>query len=129
MSTQAAVATEKPLHVRVGEALGWTDVAPCGDIMATWASGWDGCPPGTVHIIGMGKARWKIPRFDDELGGGWSATGPLIEKYGIGLYPEPYGGWTARRNFIDGAYMILREDRPLAAVCGLIIQLARAGTL
>jgi hypothetical protein len=112
----------KPLYVRVAETLGWTDGRRCGDLAAVWASGWDGLPPRAVPIIGQPEAgRQKIPRYDID----WSATGPLIEKYEIGIQPQrrsPYDTppwWIAHieRGSRTAAHL---DSTPLLAACHLI---------
>lgn len=116
---------EKPLHVRVAEALGWTECRPCGDIAAPWASGYEGRPNGEPYIIGDERAGWRrIPRFDLE----WKATGPLIEKYEITVARGRFF-WHATRwtNGIQDAYG--EAGTPLIAVCNLILALKEAGRL
>lgn len=121
---------EKPLHVLVAEALGWTDCKPCGH--AT-------CPPGfwigdAPLIGGAIRESHTMPRYDTD----WSATGPLIEKL-----PVTVGRYAS--DFMDGrlyavspslglehgpdAQMERTGDTPLAAVCNLIIALREAGRL
>ena len=89
--------SEKPLHVMVAEALG------------------------TVNSQEVPPWHFITPRYDTD----WSATGPLIEKYGISLKREP-GGWDAR---VD--YSLASDQNPtaLVAVCHLILALHAAGKL
>ena len=96
MSTEAAVGTEKPLHVRVAEALGlvvkdesrWCS----GQCIALVTIGGDlpTVREGRHHHERWlyerhdweGDSEWyPVPRYDED----WSVTGPLIEKYGIDL--------------------------------------------
>src|SRR3972149_10154355 len=105
--------TEKPLHVQVAEALGWTECQP--------SSGVDliDCV-GTSPAIGPGV---DVPRYDTD----WSATGPLIEKYGIETKPNG-AFWQA---WVDEPAMGGAEvgPTPLLAVCNLILALKAAGKL
>jgi hypothetical protein len=121
---------DKPLHVRVAEALGWRNVAPGGLLLP---DNHVGDPPG---LIG---ATTSVPWYDRE----WSATGPLIDKYKLGVEPdgnrwdaftemvhlptgrvedEPYGGAWQYEHYVTA-------DSPLKAVCLLLLELYEAGTL
>ena len=66
---------EKPLHVRVAVALGWTECEPGGIMLP---GNHEGFPPGPRVI---GQLKQSVPRFDID----WETTGPLIERYGINL--------------------------------------------
>lgn len=68
--------TEKPLHVRVAEALGWTEARCMGSRLS-----WEGQPPreGPGPWLLMENLPQPIPHYDTD----WSATGPLIELYEI----------------------------------------------
>lgn len=117
---------EKPLHVRVAEALGWTDIRPCGNIAAPWASFHKGHPPGYLPIIGE-SGHVLISRYDIE----WSATGPLIEKYKIDLWflRSLFGNpdeWRASNYLAEHAGV---GPTPLIAICELLLKLAEAGKL
>jgi hypothetical protein len=111
----------KPLHVRVAEALGWV-VYDQGGLMLPAGRGTLGHAPGAA-IVGHPV---QIPWFDTD----WSATGPLIEKYGIMITPgvPGFSSWEAyvkvdvRSDGTDGG-------TPLEAVCNLILALAEAGKL
>ena len=115
--------SEKPLHVQVAEALGWTDC----HLDDADTDIWEG--------IYFNDDRWHaISRYDTD----WSATGPLIEKYQIALRPpsepERCGGnlWEAYCWFgPDGDEEITggSVDGPLAAVCRLLLKLKDAGKL
>lgn len=131
---------EKPLHVKVAEALGWTCIG-----QDEWNPHlWRGCVPwATGHATGtptldppwpscVGKwtlAGGYLPLFDTD----WAVTGPLIEKYGIRLYEPGYAigedrsMWTA--DIADGPMLRWQSwgRTPLLAVCGLIV--SRAGKL
>jgi hypothetical protein len=124
-----AMSTDKPLHVRVAVALGML-CEPC--------SSDGGCPEWTeIPSTDWGEdcQNGHIPRYDTD----WSATGPLIEKFGItvtpgsclGLFKSP---WVAARNFVaecDG--WASEEDAagptPHLAICNLILALKAAGKL
>lgn len=104
--------SEKPLHVKVAEALG-TNV----EDKSLW--GWN---------------YEAIPRYDTD----WSATGPLIERQRVAVVPWKPVLWRAfRAPFIgpqDEVYV--HEDHeeasgetPLLAVCNLILALNKAGKL
>ena len=125
----------KPLHVQVAEALGWTKTeqheckpsrsfptATCG-----WPDGaWTGVPPEPAY---MKETDWQvlIRSYDTD----WSATGPLIEKYGIGVWPsnESWIADTFQKKFpaIDGNTSY--GSTPLDAICHLILALHKAGKL
>jgi hypothetical protein len=129
---------EKPLHVRVAEALGhgprmvrvrgtadryvpvWTD-------NAYWLS--DG-----AHTEAELQAV-PVPRYDTD----WSATGPLIEKYRIAMWTagpvgellgDGHDRW--RCNSDDNGLQLEGSEvgpTPLIAVCNLILALHEAGKL
>lgn len=109
--------SEKPLHVRVAEALG-QDLAR--------EHKWDKAPEGYRGCVLCGAtASWQedyrepcVTEYDID----WSATGPLIERFGIRLYP----GWAAG---ISDGQPSGWYDTPLLAVCHLILALHAAGKL
>jgi hypothetical protein len=117
---------DKPLHVRVAEVLGFGHVGLCswGDWHFTLGSGALFRP----DFTDLSKAcAWEeldgprcehgeryIPRFDTS----WSATGPLIERFGINLAFLNDNAWEASRYNGDDPC----EGRtPLLAVCNLIV--------
>ena len=123
--------TEKPLHVRVAEALGWRQ------LRERWLSPF-GPPEANMPV--------EPPRYDTD----WSVAGPLIEKYRIAVRPTCYMGqgfedwsekekaeaaasWDAylesghRREISSGEFMV--GTTPLRAVCNLILALAKEGKL
>jgi uncharacterized protein DUF2591 len=114
--------SEKPLHVRVAEALGWTELRKVGGILI--ADNWAGWPPGALPLVGQPRPEAIAPRYDTD----WSATGPLIEKYGIGIQRDGLEGfWMA---WVNGKSPTQSEDEtPLVAVCYLILALKEAGKL
>ncbi len=122
-------APERPLHVRVAEALGWDNCVEVDTGMA-YGKRWTGRVPGFTHTR-------EVPRYGQDSDEGWAATGRLIQKYGINLEraqaarPDgsPYGAW---RWAIAGDEMPPKRfwaDTPLEAVCHLILALAEAGRL
>jgi hypothetical protein len=119
----------KPLHVQVAEALGWRmrGVSDSSDRGCGGTDFW--VEPG--HAIDGARSHCNVcdpenapPRYDTD----WSATGPIIEKYGIGLDKEPGEEprfwWRARR---DGLHVF--GVGPIIAVCNLILALKAAGRL
>jgi hypothetical protein len=106
----ARMTDEKPLHVRVAEALGCTPRAFDGE--------WFCDCKATSHRFDGGAGR--IAEYDSD----WSATGPLIERFAIKLDPYHADHWEASAEIPtrDGA-------TPLEAVCSLILALAEAGKL
>lgn len=116
---------DKPLHVRVAEALGQhVDLSKF--------------PPGCFDSYG------DVPRYDTD----WAATGPLIDKYGIDLLfystENGSGWWEASRYGIASEYykgeriwsdadimaeLHKRYESAQEAVCRLILVLAELGKL
>lgn len=134
---------DKPLHVRVAEALGCkpADVALQGEPI------WQ-CPCRRVsdahdppHAVGgYGYEFASVAHYDTD----WSATGPLIEKYGLmvgldnddTLDPEIPLRWVAVHNYEHMApywgnppNIETTGPTPLVAVCNLILALKAAGKL
>lgn len=103
----------KPLHVKVAEAL------------IAEALGWD-----KTYLDSLeDSANLPALRYDTD----WSATGPLIEKYGIALQPEFFmteppklTGYRATHALT--AIVGYGATAP-EAVCHLILALAEAGKL
>jgi len=123
---------EKPLHVRVVEALGWTRAHYPGD----HGFGVPGPPCGDILIADMERLRWRgrepgemligadctlIPRYDTD----WSSTGPLIERYGLSVFRQD-GIWFAMFD-PKGARWCGEGPTPLLAVCNLILAFHAAG--
>ena len=120
---------DKPLHVHVAEALGWTDCRyKAGGVLLpdnlVLGKRWVGWPPGEVPIVGKPRPCSPVTDYDTS----WEATGPLIEKYRIdlveGLSSAPGHDWRAEwpEIYADG-------PTPLIATCRLIIALKEAGKL
>lgn len=137
--------TEKPLHVRVAEALGWT----------AWHSKHDYWiitePDGTRHEDGYGQPNPKYdsqtgkkvqprqwweeydpPRYDTD----WSATGPLIERFRphaeVRLDPLCHEPKWCAFYIPDGDEDIIESSKQptlLLAICHLILALKEAGKL
>lgn len=113
---------DKPLHVRVAEALGWINVLPFEADGIVDESNWTGDDP-------SGEGGF-VPNYDTD----WSATGPLIEKNGIAIFPTSeavlaktsFGRWTASILAFESCES---GPTPLIAVCNLILALAEAGKL
>jgi hypothetical protein len=116
--------TEEPeLYVQVAEALGWTDVQPCGNIMLPDSSFYDGRPPGAAVIIGSPQeGRCIVPRYDID----WSATGPILERLRLGLIPliAPHVGFTASCHTEDDL-LFEYGATPLIAACNLLLELKK----
>jgi hypothetical protein len=126
---------DKPLHVQVAEALGCLPVK--GDFFPadesepydTWHCHCRGVQGHTRAGDGL-----LIPRYDTD----WSATGPLIEKYGIELAHGGFGPddlpWLAAEHVCsDHDHNVSQPcgigPTPLIAVCHLILALRGAGKL
>src|SRR3989304_9661758 len=123
--------TEKPLHVQVAQALGWTCIEYAPPNL------WTGCRPSSrphspcpSSNVLSGEV---VPTYDTD----WSATGPLIEKYGISLECSETPLWGA---FASPGFPILGgkptdsriyrvDTTPLGAVCHLFLALKAAGKL
>ncbi len=126
---------DKPLHVRVAEALGCTprEIPYRKEPGRSW---WTcGCERlnHPHNNNDDGPADTHLKEYDTD----WSATGPLIEKYGIGLDPHlfapiPADHWIAhdRQNIntlVNGCSAT--GPTPLIAVCNLILVLKESGKL
>ena len=119
--------SDKPLHVQVARALGWTGLRPSREDEIDWQFAWWG-----HHADDRGD-ELRVPHFDTD----WSATGPLIEKYKIVLLPAtPNSGWTgwtvgtaARMTYDWRCEDEVEGPTPLIAVCNLILALKEAGKL
>jgi len=116
---------DKPLHVRVAEALG---CSPRFDGVVWCCTCRAGEHVGSEQYNTLSTS--ELNYYDTD----WSATGPLIEKYQIGFYPAGLGTWAAEwrdgryENGIGDSYS-KAEDTPLLAVCNLILALKEAGKL
>lgn len=139
---------EKPLNVRVAEALGVEPAFrdfPSEDYCVLQ------CSCGAMHEFGHSSAQeedrawrekhqphltqnWNCPRYDID----WSTTGPLIDRFKITLQWDGLG-WHAcemdahrgvegtSEPWHDGLYA--DGETSLEAVCNLILQLHAAGKL
>lgn len=132
MSEPAVEQAAKPLHVRVAEALGWTDLRVIGNCMIPGEpDDYVGRPPGNVLIGSSGHA--PVPRYDTD----WSVTGPLIERLGIRVHVSRFRGpnpiewqaiWPGDSWAIAGK-INAKAATSLGAVCELILALHAAGKL
>ena len=141
---------EKPLHVRVAEALGWSAFeSKHGYFIVTHGSGV--ADIGTRCEYGFGRARalydsetgtklpprvwWEdcphVPAFDTD----WCATGPLIEKLDLSVRrsfmpkdrTRPYTAWADASDVVTDCAG--HGETHLVAVCRLILALHAAGKL
>jgi hypothetical protein len=116
----AATSPERPLHVRVAEALHptWEIEAFTGGMVflrgRIWAEEGDWYAYDYSYEADMGP--FLVPEYDTD----WSATGPLLEKYKI--TSQPNYAW------IDGFDSVYGDTR-LEAACHLILALHAAGKL
>jgi hypothetical protein len=134
----------KPLRVRVAEALG-DDLGPCPahfvcadeDEPSQWR-----CDCGATGSYGHPGPQCfahdrPALRYDTD----WSATGPLVEKHGIGVFmPDEYnrtdGEWIAVYGGVHGwddgsvcADIDAFGPTPLIAVCNLLLALKEKGKI
>ena len=133
--------TEKPLHVRVAEALGWEwfhfvdksfllpPFAHKQHEYGSWERGLCENPQWDITQWFTSKNHLAIPRYDTD----WSATGPLIERHEITCitpYPERLPNkWTARHGRPAEEFLEAYGPTPLIAVCNLLLALKEAGKL
>ncbi len=126
--------SERPLHVQVAEALGWTELAlkeSFGAFEMIELGLWQGVPHGRMGELlrirlerGQTSRFWPIPRYDTD----WSVTGPLIVKYVASLHHHP-AGWTAVAHGQDISFQGGLPSGPLVVVCKLILLLSKEGKL
>src|SRR3972149_11093735 len=95
-----SVSPEKPLHVRVAEALGWTQLAQ--DVGEWWGRG----PEGTTYRSFMNGSSCGYPSYNNSgvplFDTDWAVTGPLIEQLRVDLTEEREGLWGASSwNILD----------------------------
>lgn len=129
------MSNEIPLHAQVALALGYTwravnrgmlcrFLSPPDPEKLAWSSPADGDEP-----IAVDAYRW-IPKFTTD----WSATGPLLLKFRIGIDPtiktsdpaQPGQNWVAREP-VSKLFEI--DSDPLVAACRLLLKLHAAGKL
>lgn len=116
---------EKPLHVQVAEALGWTNPKRIGGVM-----GWQADGPKAALSCPVGPV--MVPRYDLD----WAVTGPLMQKVGAAVFcfrswssntfvfrgKEERDGWqvevdAAHEGFTWGG----NGETPLLAFCRMLI--------
>src|SRR3989304_2607202 len=116
--------TEKPLHVQVAQALGWTCIEYAPPNL------WTGCRPSSrphspcpSSNVLSGEV---VPTYDTD----WSATGPLIEKYELALGqtgmedPKPtWVAWWPGSCDVDTCSVDAPAHTPLLAACHLLLSL------
>lgn len=122
---------EKPLHVRVAEALGCRLRQTLGAERRLWHCGCEGqehydhgfAVAEDGEVLTLGPGRDTVRRYDTD----WSATGPLIERFKIDVR---WGGqnlrWWASEN---AGLATVSGETPLEAVCALLLEIAAAGKL
>lgn len=101
-----------PLHVRCAEALGWTEVA--------WqryggAVAWFGVSP--QHVRLRLRHVSLVPSYGDNTEAGWACTGPLIQRFGLGIdaaHPEGVVAFDRREGW-DYIYECWVKEGPAAA--------------
>lgn len=150
---EVVVTDEKPLHVRVAEALG-DNLGPCPanaieDALESGRgdSGWicNNCGFEGGYVKD-GPQSYEHNRPARDYDTNWCATGPLISRYGITLLRNEYSGppqhypklevpeWSAVYGYYEnydgwGAIDWERDADPLVAVCSLVVKLAEAWRL
>lgn len=131
--------TVRPLHIRVAEALGWTEFEFSG---WAWLKGergetienipihedsrsWRAFSPWQVHKEHAGQKQ-SVPHYDTD----WDEIGPLIEQYRIDLsYDSSRNTWRAVPAYgMPGSKSDTGPGIPVAA-CELILRLVEAGKL
>lgn len=120
--------SEKPLHVKVAEALGCPARGCVGgrSDFPKWVCGCEyGAHGSDVLIDGC----WSVKRYDTD----WSAAGPLIDRFGIGLQRYglgateasrkawPNGHWSAIGFPVLGGELSAPGQTAILAVCDLIV--------
>lgn len=125
---------ERPLHVQVAEALGWTDLYESTSL--TGLVRWVGVEP-------HGGLRLEVPRYDTS----WCSTGPMVERFKICVVyrdreDQPKGfdfvGWMAfvnedqgwvDKHSVDIDISPASGRTPCEAIARLIVELHREGKL
>lgn len=130
---------EKPLHIRVAEALGWRRIARPAHWRCDGEFGW--VAPGLKYEEDQASCNRcqseNPPRYDTS----WEVIGPLIERYGITVTDSGVGFVAARGKACatildngEGDIGLLFDEcgegeTYLIAVCNLILALRAAGKL
>lgn len=114
---------EKPLNIRVAEALGCEVLyKPEWDRLNPWF-----CGCGVREHDGNDSAG-RIANYDTD----WQDGGPLIEKHVDTLCDDAPQGWRADSKIEqdhNGVPWMVHGPTPLIAVCNLILALKEAGKL
>lgn len=105
---------EKPIHVRVAEALGCKpEPMGAGDWFCSCED------RGHTNPDAAGEGWLQVAAYDTD----WSATGPIIERYEITVAHDSEGWMAEQHPFVS------KGTTPLLAVCHLLIALGEAGKL
>jgi len=123
--------SEKPLHARVAEALGCKPLEKL-NLPSRTETIWTCECPDSIHgtLYDDAEEQWHsgiVARYDLE----WSATGPLIERFGIALRENGVRCWSvwSERTDTPVEEEVAEGETPLIAVCHLILALSKAGKL
>jgi hypothetical protein len=106
--------SEKPLHVRVAEALGYEPASHPNLAPGEWWVMPDHDPDGSGYTC-------ELPRYDTD----WSAIGPEVKRLGIHIIPEGRK-WVALKELPQGA-MVAFAHEPQEAAAKLIVDLKESG--
>ena len=115
---------DKPLQVRVAEALGWKRCALELGVGLSGEKMWFGRPPeGSNYPLAEGdEPSWGYPL--QHYPTDWSALGPLIHEHKIDLTWITEDICCAEARGVEGS-----NADPRIAVCHLILKLAEEGKL
>ena len=117
---------EKPLKALVAEALGWK-LRPLEEVDAACGGTEFWVPPDSHTGNYCNKCRPEMapPPYGEDSPEGWACTGPLMQKYGIGV--EPIQGWTSYVRGIWESETVASTACEAIACC--VTALAAAGKL
>lgn len=127
--------TDKPLNLRVAEALGLKLARRWDGIL--YPLGHPDTPPDAAWCL---EAGGRIPPYGEDSPDGWSVTGPLMGKFHISLLQDgdagPWvagnysGGFWPNSDAIDGQMSCHASvSSPAQAVAMALLALAEAGRL
>lgn len=115
----SSMSTDRPLHVAVARALGWTDLhseeVHWPDLHLKEKTWW-GVEPGGLKL--------KVPRYDSS----WCSAGPLSERLKIGVMWD-HGQWIATVLTEEGHDQYAGGERPTEAISRLVVHLFEKGLL